>query len=178
MRHLFESGANEMSILSISSTEAQQLWQLLETSSQTESTSANNVQAVSTGTESVDLSEPGKAFNKLKQLAESDPKKFQTVMATVGDEIENAAESSSDEKESSMLKKVAEGFKKAGESGDLSQALPLGPPPAPASESTTGGQINAYSNTQDAGLEGFRAVSHIIHEILDINEILDKNVSS
>jgi hypothetical protein len=123
---------------------------------------------------SVGLSESGTLFNKLKQLAESDPEKFKTVMTDIADEIEKAAESSADDQESCMLKKVAERFRKAGESGESSAAFPpgpppAGPPPASAADSTTEGRSNAYTQTQKAGSDGFRTVLIIIHEVLDEN---------
>jgi len=165
-----------MSVSSISSTGTQQLWQLIAAASQTQSTSENDVQAIGTTTESLDLSEPGKIFNKLKELSESDPEKFKTVMTEIADEIQNAAESSSDENESNMLMKVAEGFQNAAESGDLSEALPKGKgpppsgtPPSSASDNTNEGKINAYTQAQYTGSGGFSTVLNIINEVLDKN---------
>lgn len=174
------------SVSGISDTGSQYLLQILGAYSQTDSTSTTNVQSTSTtSSESLNLSNPGKLFSQLKSLSESDPEKFKTVMNDIAKEIEKTAESSSDSNESSMLKKVAEGFKKAGESGDLSEALPKGPPPQgppPANSSddgttgtsdyTTGGRISAYTQTQNVGQDGFSALLNII------SEALNKNVGS
>lgn len=167
-----------MSISSISNTGSQELWQLLAASSQTTGTSQSSVQTVSSDSDtSVSLSDPGKIFSKLKQLSETDPEKFKTVMTDIADEIEKAAESSTDDNESGMLKSVAEKFKKAAESGDVSDAMPQGPPPSGpppsgASESTTGGKVSAYSQAQNAGSDGFSALLNII------NEVFEKDTSS
>ena len=177
-----------MSVSSVSSTGAQQLWQILAASSQNVSNSETGVISTGTTTESLDLSEPGKLFSQLQELSESDPEKFKTVMTDIATQIQEAAESSSDENESGMLMKVAEDFQSAAESGDLSEALPKGPPPqgpppqgpppsdvsGNAAEWQTGtgsqsteGMISAYTQTQKQGSGGFSSVLNIIGDVLD-----------
>jgi hypothetical protein len=169
-----------MSLSSISSTSAQQVWQILTTGLQTESGAESGIQTITTGTEtSVDFSDPGKLFSKLQQLSESDPEKFKAVMSDIAEEIKKAADSTSDENESSMLTKISEDFQKAAESGDLSEALPKGsPPPGPppsgsppnVSGSATRGRTNGYAQ-KNMESDGFSTVLNIIEETLEKNNL-------
>ena len=156
-----------MTISSISSSSIQQLWQQvnsLTSASQTESTSETDLATVTTGTGvSVDLSDPGKAFSQLQQLSESDPEDFKTTMASIADQIEEAAESTSDEKQSDMLREIAADFREAAENGDMSSMQQQPPPPPP--DGANGDQISAY--TQNASSGSIDSVMSIVKGIVD-----------
>ncbi len=167
-----------MTISNISSTGTQELWQLLAASLQIGDTSTSGAQVGSgSATTAVDLSQPGKLFSELKQMSENDPDKFKSVMTAIADQIEKAAEATSDDKQSEILKKVAANFEKAAESGDLSAAVPpgpppMGPPPSGNVENGSGGSIGAYTQVQNADTNGFQTV------LDNINAVLEKNTSS
>lgn len=169
-----------MGISGVSDLEAQQLRHILVRSSQqTQSTTHNGIQITGDSSElSVDLSDPGKLFSQLKQLSEIDPEKFRTVMTNIAEEIDNAAESSSDSGESDMLSSVAEDLRKAAESGELPDAVlppgpppqgapPPGPPPAFTSGGATAEQISAYTQNDNAGVDGLQTLLNIIGAALD-----------
>ena len=156
-----------MTISSITNSAVQQLWwqqvSALSSASDTDGTSQSGVQSVGSEGVSVELSEPGKIFSKLQQLAESDPEQFETLMTDIADQIEEAAESATDEDQSSMLKEMAQNFRDAAESGDVSALRP--PPPPKPSDNANGEMVNAY--TQNRGSSSFGSVMDIVKEIVD-----------
>ncbi|MFP5212401.1 MAG: hypothetical protein ACLGPL_03380 [Acidobacteriota bacterium] len=149
----------------------QQLWQSLASTSQASADSSTATQSTGSST-SLDLSRPGKLFSRLQQLSESDPDKFKSVMSDIADQLEDTAEASSDDEEGEMLKKAAERFRSASESGELSDAMPPrpegpppGPPPMGMSDGANGSQTNGYAQKQ--GQQGFETVLSIIGSVLD-----------
>ncbi|MHC1781389.1 MAG: hypothetical protein AB9891_01275 [Anaerolineaceae bacterium] len=77
----------------------------------------------------MEMSNPAEMMSKLQELQEKDPESFQTIMDQIADEIEAAAaEEEEATGQASPLSDLADKFREAAESGDLSILKPPEPP--------------------------------------------------
>jgi hypothetical protein len=75
------------------------------------------------------MSNPAEMMNKLQELQETDPEKFQSVMDQIADELEAAAAAEEEATgQPGRLGDLAAKFREAAESGDLSVLKPPEPP--------------------------------------------------
>jgi hypothetical protein len=82
-----------------------------------------------------DVSELGQLTSQLEELSETDPDEAKAVLATIADELTAAAEAAGD----TRMGELADKFRSAAETGDLSSLAPPerptgppnGPPPGP-----------------------------------------------
>jgi len=110
-------------------TDVRQWWRILAAFSQRAFAHPASSRPEDTRTDMVfDLYRYMDLFAKLLSLAADCPEKFREVMTNIADSLSMAAESTSHERHSSLLKYIAKDFRTAGESGDFSQILP---PPVP-----------------------------------------------
>lgn len=80
--------------------------------------------------DSVSLSDGAKTLDKLKELAASDPEKFNEVTAKVADQLREAAASATGE-EADALNQMADSFEKMSEAGTVEARMPEGGPQGP-----------------------------------------------
>jgi len=83
------------------------------------------------GTDSAETSNPAEFYSKLKELQESDPEKFQEVVSSIADKLEEAASDEDLSSASSMLSDLAAKFRDVANGGDISQLQPPEPPSNP-----------------------------------------------
>lgn len=72
---------------------------------------------------SVDISQPGQLFSQLASLAQSDPAQFKSVTADIAQKLSDAA-SSQTGAQAEFLKRMADNFTAASQSGNPSDILP------------------------------------------------------
>jgi hypothetical protein len=83
------------------------------------------------GPDSSEMSNPAEFFNKLKDLQESDPEKFEEVVSSIADKLEEASQDEDLTSASSMLSDLAAKFRDVANGGDISQLQPPEPPGNP-----------------------------------------------
>lgn len=83
------------------------------------------------GPDSAEMSNPAEFFNSLEELQESDPEKFQEVVSSIADQLEEASEDEDLSSASSMLSDLAAKFRDVANGGDISQLKPPEPPANP-----------------------------------------------
>lgn len=97
----------------------------------TASTRATEACGSASGEDRSDVSELGQLMSQLEELSETDPDKAKAVLATIADELTAAAEAAGD----TRMGELADKFRSAAETGDLSSLAPperpTGPPPGP-----------------------------------------------
>lgn len=135
-----------MSISSISGTNqtdsSQALAALLQ-ASQNNGSASSVADSESTGAAtSTQISGPAQMLAKLQALQTKDPDKFKQVMSDMADKLSTLANKTGDQK----LSQLADKFKTAGETGDLSA---LQPPPPPSSAQA--GAAAAYAQNDASG---------------------------
>ncbi len=97
-----------------------------------------------------DISKMAGLMNQLQQLSQSDPGKFKAVMSEVGDKLTTAA-SSATGRQADQLKKMADKFEKAAETGDIAS---IEPERIEASANTHHvAYASAVQNAQSVGLQ-------------------------
>lgn len=135
-----------MSISSISGTNqtdsSQSLAALLQ-ASQSNGSASSVADSGSTGAAaSTQILGPAQMLAKLQALQTKDPDKFKQVMSDMSDKLSALADKTGDQK----LSQLADKFKTAGETGDLSA---LQPPPPPSSAQA--GAAAAYAQNDSSG---------------------------
>jgi len=83
------------------------------------------------GPDSAEMSNPAEFFNNLEELQKSDPEKFQEVVSSIADQLEEATEDEDLSSVSSMLSNLAAKFRDVANGGDISQLKPPEPPANP-----------------------------------------------
>lgn len=83
------------------------------------------------GMDSSQMSNPAEFFNKLKDLQSSDPEKFQQVVSSIADKLEEASKDEDLSSASSMLSDLAAKFRDVANGGDISELQPPEPPSNP-----------------------------------------------
>ncbi len=83
------------------------------------------------GPDSAEMSNPAEFFNSLEELQESDPEKFQEVVSSIADQLEEASEDEDLSSANSMLSDLAAKFRDVANGGDISQLKPPEPPANP-----------------------------------------------
>ena len=108
------------------------------------------------------VSGPAALMNKLKTLQQTDPDKLKAVLGELADTISEKANSATDPGEKRALSELAEKFKAAGESGDLSSLQPPrgpggkgGPPPGPPPSGGAKPAASASSSGASSATEEF-----------------------
>jgi hypothetical protein len=95
------------------------------------------VQGSSQGSDSSTISKGGQMMSQLSQLASSDPSQFKAAAQNISDQLAEAAKTSSDSKEASMLTKMSAGFADAAKTGSMDSLKPQGQPPSSQSMSSS-----------------------------------------
>ncbi|BCY17663.1 hypothetical protein hrd7_15120 [Leptolinea sp. HRD-7] len=83
------------------------------------------------GPDSAEMSNPAEFFNTLEELQKSDPEKFQEVVSSIADQLEEATEDEDLSSVSSMLSNLTAKFRDVANGGDISQLKPPEPPANP-----------------------------------------------
>ena len=78
---------------------------------------------------SVQISGMGRGLGELEELSRTDPDKFKELMETIADRLADAA-GESDGMKAQFLTDLSDGFRRAGETGDLAELRPPRPPMA------------------------------------------------
>ncbi len=113
------------------------LWQQLSSTKTSQATPINttmqvtqNVDSVATsststpGVDDVQMSDPGKLFQQLNALSQSDPTEFKKITAQIASQLQTAAGQSSNSTQASFLKQMAADFQNASQSGKFSDLFP------------------------------------------------------
>ncbi len=120
--------------MSIANIDTQNIWQVIyqsqmkinriDPSAATVNTSATSLPAVAEAGESFAASDVSELLSQLSVIQSSDTQSFQETMNSIVEELENASAETDDDYEAQMLSDLAERFKIAAETGDLSYILP------------------------------------------------------
>jgi hypothetical protein len=108
------------------------------------STSSTASTSTTAGSDSASLSDPGKLFQELDALSQSNPTEFKKITAELSQELQKAASSSSDSGQSNFLTEMASNFEKASQSGNFSDLFPSG---SQQQAGSTTGSSNSTSST-------------------------------
>lgn len=134
--------------MSVNSISSSNLWQILESAatSQVNSATSATTSAAPAATsapgsaDSSSLSGPGQFFSELQKLATSNPTEFKKITAEVAQQLQSAAQSSTDPGQANFLNQMASNFEKASQSGNFSDLFPQG---SSNGSSQTAGSLSA-----------------------------------
>ena len=125
------------------------LWQQLNSTQTSKTTPVNtvasvtpSVASVTTGSisnssvDDVQISDPGKLFQQLNTLSQSNPNEFKKVTAQIASQLQAAAAQSGNSTQASFLKQMATNFQNASQSGKFSDLFPQGSQTASAQSSS------------------------------------------
>ena len=135
------------------------------TSGTSSATSSLTMGALATsGSDDSNFSQGAALMSKLSDLQSSDPDKFKEVAQQISDKLSEAAGSSSDSEQASMLSDMADKFATAASTGDMSS---LAPPEAAAGAGSQSQAALKYSQTgSSTGTNPMEAAGSIISEAL------------
>jgi hypothetical protein len=113
-----------MSVSSISRTSS-----ILQTSAVSSTASVNDVAQID-GPEPAGVSQMADRMKQLEELSKSDPEKFKKVMTSLADQIQEQADQADQagDGRASLLSEMAQKFKQAADTGDVSALQPPRPP--------------------------------------------------
>lgn len=119
----------------------------LSKSAQEQDTSASSLLDASA---TMQLSGPGKMLAGLEQAYENDPEQFAATLNSLADQLEAAAEKTTDSMEKARITDMAQRLRTVAETGDVSQ---LKPPPPPGMGPGKGGPMGAYAQNESQSLK-------------------------